>query len=40
VRHGLPKIVSDLISSYYGQGLAFDEGVSLGDPILASALWR
>ncbi|KAJ3414002.1 hypothetical protein HDV05_007209 [Chytridiales sp. JEL 0842] len=40
VRTGLGKIVSDLISSFYGQTLAYDEGLYEGDAVLASALWR
>jgi hypothetical protein len=32
--------VSDLISTYYGQTLAYDEGLYEGDAILAAALWR
>jgi len=33
-------IISDLVSSYQGQKLAYDEGLYYGDPILCSALWR
>ncbi|KAJ3080216.1 hypothetical protein BCR33DRAFT_679467 [Rhizoclosmatium globosum] len=41
VRTNLDRITSDLISTYYGQILAYDEGLALGgDAILASALWR
>ncbi|KAJ3026672.1 UNVERIFIED_CONTAM: hypothetical protein HDU68_005258 [Siphonaria sp. JEL0065] len=41
VRTSLDRILSDLISSYYGQILAYDEGLALGgDAVLASALWR
>ncbi|KAJ3404516.1 hypothetical protein CcCBS67573_g04671 [Chytriomyces confervae] len=41
VRTNLDRITSELISIYYGQILAYDEGLSLGsDAVLASALWR
>ncbi|KAI9355370.1 ubiquinol-cytochrome C chaperone-domain-containing protein [Zopfochytrium polystomum] len=40
VKHNLNKIVTDLLSSYYGQTLAYDEGLVLGDAVLAAALWR
>jgi hypothetical protein len=34
------RIFQDLIESYYGQTLAYDEGLSKDDIVLASALWR
>ena len=34
------RIFQDLLESYYGQILAYDEGLAKGDSILASALWR
>ncbi|KAJ3089095.1 hypothetical protein HK100_007856 [Physocladia obscura] len=40
VRTRINQITSDLISLYYGQQLAYDEGLALGDAVLASALWR
>ncbi|KAJ3094839.1 hypothetical protein HDU97_007532 [Phlyctochytrium planicorne] len=40
VKMKLGKIVGDLMSSYYGQTLAYDEGLAHGDAVLASALWR
>ncbi|KAJ3327008.1 hypothetical protein HDU76_012434 [Blyttiomyces sp. JEL0837] len=40
VKMNLGKIVSDLLSSFYGQTLAYDEGLYYGDAVLAAALWR
>ncbi|KAI9341362.1 ubiquinol-cytochrome C chaperone-domain-containing protein [Obelidium mucronatum] len=41
VRTKLDSITSELIGAYYGQILAYDEGLALGgDAVLASALWR
>ncbi|KAI8618323.1 ubiquinol-cytochrome C chaperone-domain-containing protein [Chytriomyces sp. MP71] len=41
VRTNIDKITSELISIYYGQILAYDEGLSLGgDGVMAAALWR
>lgn len=34
------RIFQELIESYYGQSLAYDEGLSKDDTVLASALWR
>ncbi|KAJ3161452.1 hypothetical protein HDU86_007234 [Geranomyces michiganensis] len=40
VRTNVSKIMSNLVSAYYGQTLAYDEGLYYGDAILAGALWR
>ncbi|KAJ3041649.1 hypothetical protein HDV00_008926 [Rhizophlyctis rosea] len=41
VKSRLNKILTDLMSAYYGQVLAYDEGLyHEGDAILAAALWR
>ncbi|KAJ3394975.1 hypothetical protein HDU84_004433 [Entophlyctis sp. JEL0112] len=40
VRTQIDKIITDLISLYYGQILAYDEGLALGDAVLAGALWK
>ncbi|TPX72126.1 hypothetical protein SpCBS45565_g00677 [Spizellomyces sp. 'palustris'] len=40
VKRQLSKIMSNLVSAYYGQSLAYDEGLYYGDAILAGALWR
>lgn len=47
VRQRIGSIVSDLVSSYQGQFLAYDEGIHIakpgfyyGDPVFAAALWR
>ncbi|KAI8832553.1 ubiquinol-cytochrome C chaperone-domain-containing protein [Chytridium lagenaria] len=40
IKTKLGAIVSELMSSYYGQSLAYDEGLSQGDAIFAAALWR
>ncbi|KAJ3193437.1 hypothetical protein HK101_004830 [Irineochytrium annulatum] len=40
VRTQLGRIVGDLLSTYYGQTLAYDEGLALGDATMAAALWR
>lgn len=40
VKRQLSKIMSNLVSAYYGQTLAYDEGLYCGDVILAGALWR
>jgi hypothetical protein len=40
VKHNLSKIVDELLTSFYGQTLAYDEGLCKGNPTLASALWR
>jgi hypothetical protein len=40
VKHNFSKIVADLLTSYYGQTLAYDEGLYMGDTFLTSALWR
>ncbi len=32
--------MEDLVDSFYGQSLAYDEGLAKGDAIFASALWR
>ena len=36
----ISSIIADLVGSFQGQGLAYDEGFYYGDPILAAALWR
>lgn len=36
----ISSIISDLVGSFQGQGLGYDEGFYYGDPILAAALWR
>lgn len=33
-------IVQKMVASYYGQLLAYDEGIFKGDAVLAAALWR
>nr|KAJ3421242.1 hypothetical protein HK105_004127 [Polyrhizophydium stewartii] len=40
VKTKISKIATNLLDSYYGQTLAYDEGVCLGDAVLAAALWR
>ncbi|KAI8906922.1 ubiquinol-cytochrome C chaperone-domain-containing protein [Gorgonomyces haynaldii] len=40
VKTRINKITDNLIGSYYGQTLAYDEGLKKGKPVLASALWR
>ncbi|TPX60561.1 hypothetical protein PhCBS80983_g01756 [Powellomyces hirtus] len=40
VKTQISKIMSNLVSAYYGQTLAYDEGLYYGDAILAGALWR
>ncbi|KAJ3092313.1 hypothetical protein HK102_008624 [Quaeritorhiza haematococci] len=40
VKQKVGQIISDLLSAYYGQTLAYDEGLYRGDAVLASALWR
>ncbi|KAJ3164552.1 hypothetical protein HDU88_005198 [Geranomyces variabilis] len=40
VRTNVSKIMSNLVSAYYGQTLAYDEGLYYGDAIMAGALWR
>ena len=36
----ISRTLKDLVDSYYGQLLAYDEGLSGGEAILCSALWR
>jgi hypothetical protein len=40
VKTSITKIVQDLVSSYQGQCLGYDEGLHHGDAILAAAVWR
>ncbi|KAK5672529.1 Serine carboxypeptidase 3 [Batrachochytrium dendrobatidis] len=40
VKTRISQITSGLLDSYYGQTLAYDEGIYYGDSILAAALWR
>jgi hypothetical protein len=40
VKTNITKTVEDLVSSYQGQCLAYDEGLDCGDAILAAAIWR
>ncbi|KAJ3186173.1 hypothetical protein HDU85_007613 [Gaertneriomyces sp. JEL0708] len=40
VKSGFSKIMTNLVSGYYGASLAYDEGLYYGDAILAAALWR
>ncbi|KAJ3211698.1 hypothetical protein HDU67_004336 [Dinochytrium kinnereticum] len=40
IKQKLGVVVGELLSSYYGQTLAYDEGLALGDSVFASALWR
>ncbi|KAH6564423.1 hypothetical protein BASA50_009566 [Batrachochytrium salamandrivorans] len=40
VKTRISQITSGLLDSYYGQTLAYDEGVCCGDAHLAAALWR
>ena len=39
-KSNLAKTMEDLLDSYYGQCLSYDEGLAKGDAIFASALWR
>lgn len=34
------KTLEDLLDSFYGQSLAYDEGLAKGDAVLAGALWK
>lgn len=40
VKARVGKVMEDLVDSYYGQSLAYAEGLVKGDAILASAMWR
>lgn len=40
VKHNFSKITEDLMASYYGQTLSYDEGLTVGDAYMAEALWR
>jgi cytochrome b pre-mRNA-processing protein 3 len=40
VKARVGKIMEDLVDSYYGQSLAYAEGLVKGDAVLASAIWR
>ncbi|RKO92270.1 ubiquinol-cytochrome C chaperone-domain-containing protein, partial [Blyttiomyces helicus] len=40
VKANIGAIMTDLLSSYYGQTLAYDEGLYYGDAVMAGALWR
>ncbi|KAJ3036074.1 hypothetical protein HK097_003931 [Rhizophlyctis rosea] len=41
VKSRLNKVLQDLMSAWYGQSLAYDEGLYYeGDAILAAAIWR
>lgn len=40
VKSNASKISEDLLHSYYGHTLAYDEGVAKSDAVLAAALWR
>eukprot|EP00842_Homolaphlyctis_polyrhiza_P004534 jgi/Hompol1/5081/HPOL_004160-RA len=40
VKTKINKISSSLMESYYGQTLAYDEGLYYGDAFLAAAFWR
>jgi cytochrome b pre-mRNA-processing protein 3 len=40
VKTNISKIVRDLVSSYQGQCLGYDEGLYYGDALLAASLWR
>lgn len=40
VKHSIGKVLEDLLDSFYGQSLAYDEGLAKGDAILAGALWK
>lgn len=36
----ISRTLKELVDSYYGQLLAYDEGLSQGDAIMTAALWR
>ncbi|KAI9105879.1 ubiquinol-cytochrome C chaperone-domain-containing protein [Phlyctochytrium arcticum] len=40
VKRNLNKVIGDLVSTYYGTALAYDEGLYYGDAVFVSALWR
>ncbi|KAI8805091.1 ubiquinol-cytochrome C chaperone-domain-containing protein [Cladochytrium replicatum] len=40
VRFKIDSTVQGLLSGYYGQILAYDEGLARGDGVLAAAIWR
>ena len=40
IKSSINKITADLLESYYGAMLSYDEGLYNGGPTLASALWR
>ncbi|KAJ3007527.1 hypothetical protein HKX48_009066 [Thoreauomyces humboldtii] len=40
VKTQLSTIMTNLVSAYYGQTLAYDEGLYYGDTVLAGAIWR
>ncbi len=40
VKTNISKTVQELVSSYQGQCLGYDEGLYYGDALFAAALWR
>lgn len=40
IRTSISKIIQDLVSSYQGQCLGYDEGLYHGDAVFAASLWR
>lgn len=36
----ISRTLKDLLDSYYGQLLAYDEGLSEGEAVMVAALWR
>ena len=40
LKTNIQKVLQDLISSYQGQILAYDEGLYYGDGVLLASLWR
>ncbi|TPX42183.1 hypothetical protein SeLEV6574_g05722 [Synchytrium endobioticum] len=40
VKRQLNKRIQNLLGSYYGQTLAYDEGLATNDAVFAAALWR
>jgi hypothetical protein len=40
VKQSMGRVLEDLLDSFYGQSLAYDEGLAKGDSYLAGALWK